>query len=261
MFQHFRRRRRRQIRRAVAPLLEDLTARLAVAGQSHDAPAVAQLALLAQYRGLAQAGGPMPTFREVGFRCHSQNEEDGILLYVFALLGMASKRCVEIGAGDGIENNTANLLVNHRFTGLLVDGDEANVEKARAFYAACPDTRYWPPKVLRAWVTKGGIDALVREHAGAGEIDLLSIDVDGVDWWIWQALDCVRPRVVVTEVNHLWGPEASVTVPYRDDFRAEFTEWGSDYAGASLAAFVKLGREGLPPGRHQRLRDQRLLPA
>jgi hypothetical protein len=70
----------------------------------------------------------------------------------------------------------------------------------------------------------------------------LSIDIDGIDWWLWRALDNVRPRVVITEFNHLWGPEASVTVPYDPKFKAVFTEHGSDYAGASLSAFVKLAR-------------------
>lgn len=91
-------------------------------------------------------------------------------------------------------------------------------------------------------VTRGNVNGLISGNGFVGDIDLLSIDVDGVDYWLWDAIDSISPRVVVTEINHLWGPERSVTVPYRDDFVGGFTEHGSDYAGASLAAFVKLGR-------------------
>ncbi len=72
-----------------------------------------------------------------------------------------------------------------------------------------------------------------------GDIDSLSIDLDGIDWWIWDAIEVIRARVLVVEVQDIWGPEESVTVPYRSDFvRAD----GYNYCGASLAAWVKLGR-------------------
>jgi len=122
-----------------APVLSRLEAR-----ELRDGHVVGQKALSALYRQLFHSRAPRPTFGDVGFRVHSQHEEDGILLYLFALLGTADRRCVEISAGDGIECNTANLIVNHRFTGLLVDADEGNVERAERFYSTHPDTRFWP---------------------------------------------------------------------------------------------------------------------
>lgn len=181
-------------------------------------------------------------FTDVGFRVYSQHEEDGILLSIFALIGTTNKRCVEICAGDGIECNTANLIINHRWVGLLFDGNKSNTEKARSFYSNHPDTKYWPPAIINAWITSTNINELIMQNDFSGEIDLLSLDVDGVDYWIWKAINTIQPRVLVAEINHLWGPERSVTVPYREDFVAELTEYGSDYAGASLAAFVKLSR-------------------
>jgi len=204
---------------------------------------VEQKNLLAQYRIAQQVGATPFTFADVGFRAHSQFEEDGILLYLFSLIGFTNKKCVEICAGDGIECNTANLILNHQFSGLLFDGDAQNIAKAKQFYALHADSKHWPPTIVQAWITKGNINNLVRENGFEGEIDLLSLDIDGNDYWIWQALDTVNPRVVVLEFNHLWGPETSVTVPYADDFRAEATQFGFDYAGASLAAFIKLGKQ------------------
>lgn len=221
----------------LAPLLAALQDSLKAAPRT-----VEQLALVALYRQQFQQGLPPYRFQDVGFSVHSQHEEDGILLYIFALIGTTDKRCVELCAGTGIECNTANLIVNHKWVGLLVDGDEHNVATGRAFYGRHHNTRVWPPRFLREWVTRGNVNGIVSGNGFTGDIDLLSIDVDGVDYWLWDAIDSISPRVVVTEINHLWGPERSVTVPYRDDFVGGFTEHGSDYAGASLAAFVKLGR-------------------
>lgn len=224
-------------------MLAPVVATLQDAPKTPTAPAVEQHALVALYRQQFQQGLAPYRFQDVGFSLHSQHEEDGILLYIFALVGTTNKHAVELCAGTGIECNTANLIVHHKWVGLLVDGDERNVATGRDFYAQHHNTRVWPPKFVREWVTRGNVNEIIAGNGFTGEIDLLSIDVDGVDYWLWEAIDCISPRVVVTEINHLWGPERSVTVPYRDDFVGGFTEHGSDYAGASLAAFVKLARK------------------
>jgi hypothetical protein len=186
---------------------------------------------------------PPLNLKDVGFRIHSQHEEDGILLYIFSLIGNTNKKCVEICAGDGIECNTANLIINHRWIGLLCDANEKNIKKAKRFYSINPNTKYWPPKIRKKWITKSNVNRLIKENGFHGEIDLLSLDIDGIDYWLWKEISCISPRVVVLEFNHLWGPKTSVTVPYQDDFVAESTEYGSDYAGASLNAFVKLSKK------------------
>ncbi|WP_250502846.1 hypothetical protein [Caballeronia sp. AZ7_KS35] len=164
------------------------------------------------------------------------------MLYIFAVLGFNTRRVVEVCCGNGQESNTANLLVNHRCTGLLFEGSEALASAARQFYAEQPSTMFWPPTVVRDWITAENIDGLISEAGITGDIDLLSIDIDGIDYWLWDRIDIISPRVVVAEINHLWGAQESVTVPYAPDFKAVFTQYGSDYAGASIAAFVKLGR-------------------
>ena len=67
--------------------------------------------------------------------------------------------------------------------------------------------------------------------------------MDGVDYWIWKELTVVNPRVVVVEYNNPWPADRALTVPYHEDFKTEYNQYGSYYAGASLAAFVKLARE------------------
>lgn len=207
-------------------------------------PAI-EIALSLSYAALARHGEPLPGFDNVGFSVYSQNEEDGILLYIFALIGATNRRCVEIGTGQGIECNTANLIINHRWTGLLVDCDAAAVAHGREFYRTNRSTRDWPAVLVSAHVTRGNVNGILRDNGFAGEIDLLSIDVDGMDYWIWDALDVISPRVVVIEFNDILGPDRSVTVPYKDDFSAyDYPTSGGlpNYAGASLAALVKLAR-------------------
>jgi len=205
--------------------------------------AVQQLTLMMEYKRLLNQGHKPLSFMDIGFRIYSQHEEDGILLFIFSLIGIINKQCVEICAGNGKECNTTNLIINHRWIALLCDGKKQNIKVAKRFFQSCLDTKYWPPKIAHHWITRGNINQIISDNGFSGEIDLLSLDIDGNDYWIWKEMDCISPRVVVLEYNHLWGPDRAVTVPYADDFKAGFTKYGSDYAGASLMAFVKLAKE------------------
>ncbi len=200
-----------------------------------------QVLLTMLYRDRAERGRPLPSFDDVEFRVHSQNGEDGILLYIFALIGASNKKCVEICAGDGVQCNTANLIINHGWRGLLVDGDAGLVQSAKEFYFHNRSTSWLPPRIVRAWVTVESIDMLLDSCGFAGDIDLLSLDLDGVDYWIWKAMESARPRVVVAEYNWTWGPTESMTVPYKADFTMPPNAPPS-YFGASLSALTKLAR-------------------
>jgi hypothetical protein len=211
------------------------------AGPDHSPAAqIAQVQLRLHYQELARRGpAALPGFGDVEFRCFSQNGEDGILLFLFALLGTESRRAVEICAGDGIECNAANLIVNHGWDGLLIDGDPASVERGREFYARCKTTWVSPPTLVVSWVTAENVNSLIRDNGFSGEVDLLSLDLDGNDYWIWQAIDSISPRVVVLEFNDACGPDASMSIRYRPDFRLDFSV--QPYrCGASLSAFAKL---------------------
>jgi hypothetical protein len=217
-----------------------------LAGQIPRLPdAGTQIQLSLTYRHLAATGQPLPRFADIGFKCYSQSDEDGILLYLFALIGTTKKLAVEICAGDGIECNTANLILNHGWHGLLVDGNAAAVETGRSFYARSPHTYVYPPKFVHEWITRDCVNRLVTDAGFAGDIDLLSLDIDGVDYWIWEALAAVQPRVVVVEYQDILGPDRAWTVPYTDDFdawRYPTTDGMPNFCGAGLAAFVKLAK-------------------
>jgi hypothetical protein len=196
-----------------------------------------QILLGLRYAELLRSRAPLPALIDTEFSSFSQNGEDGVLLYILSLIGMGGRRCVEICAADGIQCNSANLIINHGFSALLIDGRERKVQEGREFYAECPETDGRPPTFVHSWVTRQNVVALVEEHGFAGEIDVLSLDLDGVDFWIWEALNCVKPRVVVVEYHAGWWPEDAVSVPYADNFQRD-----GRYRGASLAAFVGLAR-------------------
>lgn len=223
-----------------------------------------QILLSMQYKKMLALGLPLPTFDDVEFRAYSQFGEDGILLYIFSLVETTNKKCVEICGGGGYDN-TANLIINHGWNGLFFEGSESHIQRGRQFYARCADTKVWPPKLVQSWVTTENVNALITEHGFSGEIDLLSLDMDGVDYWIWDAIECISPRIVVLEYNGVWGPEVAVTIPYQRDFVADnnnvsrlqyhgrrvantfagkqIADRVDNYFGASLAAFVKLGKK------------------
>jgi len=204
---------------------------------------VSQLILLNQYRDMVHRGVPLPSFEDVEFRAFSQNGEDGIILFVFGLIGMGQRRGVEICAGNGIECNTANLIVNHGWHGLLFDGENRLIQEGRDFYSRLGDTGCYPPKLVSSWITRENVNQIIKENGYEGSVDLLSLDLDGVDYWVWESLEVIRPRVVIAEIQCVWGSERAVTVPYAHDFRSPFTDGFAAYSGASLPAFVKLARK------------------
>lgn len=207
--------------------------------------AATQIQLQLYYRRLVEDGRPLPRIGDIGFKCYSQTDEDGILLFLFSILGTSTKLCVEICAGDGIECNTANLILNHGWHSLLVDGNKALVENGERFYSQSPLTYVFPPRFVCSWVTRQGVNELLTANGFTGEIDLLSLDLDGIDYWVWAAIEAVTPRVVVLEYQDILGPDRNWTVPYSDDFSSAAypkTDGMPNFAGASLGAFVRLGQ-------------------
>ena len=212
--------------------------------------AASQIQLMLTYRRLIEDKRPLPRFSDIGFKCHSQCDEDGILLFLFSVIGTTNKLSVEICAGDGIECNTTNLILNHGWHGLLVDGSAKKVDKGIAYFQTSKHSYVYPPRFVCTWIKRGTINHLLTSNGFTGEIDLLSLDLDGVDYWIWEAMDAISPRVVVVEYQCILGPDRAWTVPYADDFT--FRNYPSaqgptggmpNFFGASLMAFVKLARK------------------
>ncbi len=167
------------------------------------------------------------------FRLRSQHEEDGIILALLDAAGVRTRKFVEIGSG-GSGGSAAVLAHDMGWTGLMVDAS------ARAVSMASHELRTNPGVVVvQAMVTPDNINELVRQHGCAGEIDLLSIDVDSVEYWLLRALDACTARVLVLEYNAYFGPTRAVTTPVEGPPAIRPVE----YFGASLAALEQVARE------------------
>jgi hypothetical protein len=178
---------------------------------------------------------------DTGFRVYSQFEEDGILLYIFAAIGTKSKTFIDIGSGDGINSNCANFAVNFGWRGLFLDGNPTNIERGKKYYANNPDTSLYPPSFVQAFVKRENINELIRDNGFAGRgVDLMSIDIDGNDYWIWDALTVVKPSVVIIETHIEFGMN-SIVVPYDKDYVHPGKH--PDYFSASPVAMEKLARK------------------
>ncbi len=153
----------------------------------------------------------------------SQNGEDGIIHAIFAMIGTTNKYFVEFGVEDGIECNTHYLSTYKGWKGLLMDGSNENPYL----------------NLHKEFITAENIEELFKKYDVPSEPDLLSIDIDGNDYWIWKAITQYKPRVVIMEYNACFPWNESKTIPYKSDFQWDKT----DYYGATLQAMVKLGNE------------------
>ncbi len=177
------------------------------------------------------------------FSVYSQNGEDGILLFLFSIIGTSSRRFIEFGTGDGRECNSANLLMNFGWQGVLLECVPDFVGASRQYFDYVLSERASDVNIVHATITAENIDAVLREGCPYQDVDLISIDIDGNDYWVWNELSIFRPRVFVVEYAAVMGAERAITVEY-DPVFSRFEKHSSGlYAGASLSALVKLGRE------------------
>lgn len=185
--------------------------------------------LLAQRPDLTGPGRLAP-FEQ---RVFSQNGEDGVISEIFRRIGATDQRFVEFGCGNGIENNSLYLL--HRdWSGLWIDGDPTLVRRIRATHEQFLSSGSL--HLRESLVTAENIEELLASADTPEELDLLSIDIDGNDYWVWQAIERYRPRVVVVEYNALWPADALWVQAYAPE-----QGWnGTTYHGASLASLTDL---------------------
>lgn len=176
------------------------------------------------------------SMREIEFGVYSQWGEDGILEYLVSRMHVPNEVFVEFGVQDYTESNTRFLLKRRNWTGLVIDSSAANVRRIRSD----PISQMYDLRTAHAMVTAENINAIISAAGIAGDIGLLSIDIDGNDYWVWRAIEVVSPRVVVCEYNSLFGNEHALTVPYDPRFQRTHAHYSKLFFGASLPALREL---------------------
>jgi FkbM family methyltransferase len=176
---------------------------------------------------------PADDLRQAESRVYSQNGEDGILQAILSRISIQARYCVEFGVGSGDECNCARLVLQEQWGALFLEADEQQFLAMRRHYADHAKVR-----CVQASVTSSNIEELLEKNAVPREFDVLSIDIDGNDYWVWAAINGWRPRVVVIEYNASFPPPRKWVMKENPDHRWDRT----NYYGASLASLAALAR-------------------
>jgi hypothetical protein len=168
------------------------------------------------------------------FKVFSQAGEDGIISEIFNRIGTTNKFFVEFGVGNGLENNSAYLLVKG-WQGYWIEGSDRFCQSIRQSFEDLIANQQLTLK--NTFITGENIEDLFRKGNVPTELDLLSIDIDGNDYWVWQAITNYRPRVVILEYNAIYPPESSWVMQYNPSHQWKY----NSHMGSSLKALEKLG--------------------
>lgn len=169
------------------------------------------------------------------FKVFSQGGEDGIIQHIVNAIDLTEKTFVEFGVESFSESNCRFLMMKDSWRGLVIDGSARNIERLKRSYY------FWRYDLtaICSFITKENIAELLK-CAPFSDVGILSIDIDGVDWFILKELAHVQPGVLIVEYNALFGSKAAVTVPYDPAFQRAKAHYSNLYYGASLAAIDML---------------------
>ena len=173
-----------------------------------------------------------------GFKAFSQWNEDGIIQFLINKIDIKNKIFIEFGVENYTESNTRFLLTNNNWSGLIIDGDINNINYIKK------DPIYWASnlKACHSFINRNNINKIISDNGISGQIGILSIDIDGVDYWVWEAINNISPDIVICEYNNLFGKNIEVSVPYDENFVRENAHFSKVYYGASLTALYNLAK-------------------
>lgn len=169
-----------------------------------------------------------PKLSDFTSKVYSQSGEDGIIKKIFEIIGTKSKVCIEFGADDGFSlSNTAHLWTTQGWRGILIEGAQDRfdrlVENTKS-YDCIQICKYVGNNV------EDSLEAILETYNIKNEIDLLSIDIDGNDYYIFESLNKLRPRVIMCEFNP--------TIPAHLDIYPEY----NNYIGCSVTALIRIAK-------------------
>lgn len=177
---------------------------------------------------------------DIEFRVFSQWGEDGIIEYIVNNIPIKNKTFIEFGVENYNESNTRFLMMNRNWSGLIIDGSEQNINyvKKRSYFWKYDLT------ATASFITKENINTLITAKLEKMKINkdvgLLSVDIDGVDYWVLKEIICIDPVIIICEYNSTFGNKIPLTVPYDKEFERSNYHYSNLYWGANLKAFDNL---------------------
>ena len=178
----------------------------------------------------------LKTLNDTEFKVYSQWGEDGIIAFLVSKLNIENNIFIEFGVENYTESNTRFLLKQFNWSGLVIDGSKENIDYIKK------DEIMWKYNLtaLQAFITKDNINGLISSYTSEKDIGLLSIDIDGNDYWVWDSIEAVSPRIVICEFNNLFGGDNSLTIPYDPFFVRNESHYSNLYYGCSISALKNL---------------------
>ncbi|HEX2608721.1 MAG TPA: hypothetical protein VHK91_15165 [Flavisolibacter sp.] len=192
----------------------------------------------ARFQALASRVASATSVRDAAGDLFTYHGEDGIIQYLLNQVTDIPPVFVDIGAGDCIKGNCATLAVHQQWKGLFIDADPFQIGTGRSFYARVLPAAQKRLQFLARYARPDTINNLLLKSGLEGAVGLLSIDIDGNDYWIWEALDVIQPMLVVIEAKVEFGLH-NVVVPYSNKNHPSFDRMNN---GASVTALRNLGR-------------------
>jgi hypothetical protein len=170
------------------------------------------------------------------FKVFSQSGEDGIIQFLVSNLYIRNQTFIEFGTEDFRESNCRFLLAKNNWVGFVIDGSARNMERLRS------SRFYWRHSLQSrvAFVTRDNIAAILEESGFEKNVGILSIDIDGVDFYVLKELRDWKPSILIVEYNALFGKSRPVSVPYDPEFYRTHKHYSNLYYGASLSAYLSL---------------------
>ena len=175
----------------------------------------------------------------LAFSIYSQFNEDGIIQFLINNLDIKNKEFIEIGVENFEEANTRFLLQNNCWKGLIIDSLKENINFIKK------QTYYWRYQLEAedVFITKENVNNIIKKYDFKQNIGLLSIDIDGNDYWVWDAISSINPDVLIIEYNSLFGSEKSLTIKYDKNFVRPNRGIYKCLYGASLKALTNLSEK------------------
>jgi hypothetical protein len=170
------------------------------------------------------------------FKVFSQWGEDGIIQYLINSIEIKNKNFIEFGVEDFSEANCRFLLMKDNWSGFVIDGSEENIRRLRQ------TNLYWKHQIdaIPAFITRENVNDTLMQSGFDSDIGILSVDIDGNDYHVLEAITCVKPRILVCEFNAVFGPTRRISIPYSAEFQRTKAHYSNLYFGASLSAITSL---------------------
>jgi hypothetical protein len=139
--------------------------------------------------------------RASDFNIFTNGGEDGILLFLLSKINALHKTFIDIGSNDCINSNFANLAFHHNWKGVFIDAEAEALNRGKYIYKKHFKEKATCFSFIHSLVTPENINDLLLKADPEGNVDLLSIDLDGNDYFVWKAMNIIQPKIVVTEVQ------------------------------------------------------------